>query len=229
MIGIARIRLGTALLLAALGLAGCGNDPEAREGVDAIRNIVSGVLAGNPGAAETAPVTEADIARSLAQTDGPLALIGVESREAQALVLQVERNGPYRTFATRDQQTIILRDGLIAGTRGLGGDLMSSDVAGMGRLVRARRAGTTPYTMRFLTPENRTVALQYTCRVAPGDTAPFALGTIRATGRVVTAACSGEDGSFTNSFIVGSGGEVLAARQYLGDITEFLSIQTVRR
>ena len=83
--------------------------------------------------------------------------------------------------------------------------------------------------MRFLTPENQTKTESYNCTVAPGASAPFALGAVRVQGRIVTATCTGEDGSFTNGFIVAPDGYIVAARQFLGEVTGILAVQAVRR
>ncbi|MDU8910971.1 YjbF family lipoprotein [Aestuariicoccus sp. MJ-SS9] len=221
-------RIAAGLVVAAGLLSGCGSDTDSAQTLTIYRDILKGLVTPNATGGGSG-VTEADIAATLQRTDRPLALVNAEDRKSQALVVEIERNGPYRTFATRDRQTFITRGGMVTGTRGLGGDLMSSDATALLRLVSARSPGTAPYVMRFLTPDNQTVTESYTCTVSPGASAPFALGAVNQTGRIVTAACTGEDGEFTNGYIVAGDGYILAARQFLGEATGILALQAVRR
>ncbi|WP_435310412.1 YjbF family lipoprotein [Primorskyibacter sedentarius] len=220
---------GVLLALGALGgLSGCGNDTAQTQRTEIFRQLVAGTMAGSR---NTPPpqVTVEQINQVLATKPGPLALVSVEQRKASALVIPIARNGAYETYATEQRQTITFRDGMITSTRGLGGDLMSSDEDALLALVSRASGGTAPYRMRYLTGEDVTVTQQFTCTVARGGTAPVKLGAINTTARQVTAQCNGPDATFTNTYLVDGAGDILGSRQWLGAFTGYVATQQLRK
>lgn len=220
---------GVLLALAALsGLASCGNDTAQAQRSEVLKQMVSGALSGSRKA--TPPqVTVAQINQVLATKSGPLALVTVETRKASALVIQIGQNGRYRTYATEQRQTLTFRGGMITSTRGLGGDLMSSEETALLSLVSRKSNGAAPYTMRFLTGEGVTATLQYNCTVSPGGTAPVSLGAINTVARQMTADCTGSDGSFRNTYLVDGAGDIISTRQWLGAFTGYVAAQQLRK
>ena len=216
-----------ALIAAAATLAGCGTSPTANEGFRQALNVAKRAVT----RAQTTPtpVTEEQINAVLAQTDMPLALAIVEKTGTQAVLGEIARNGRYATFANAERQVIVLRDGFVTATRGLGADLMSSDSAALERLVRSRSAGQAAYSLRFLNGEDVETTVTVTCTTTPGGEAPVKLGTVNTTGRIVQAACTGDGPGFTNVYIVGADGYVLGAQSWIGEINGNLSTQILRR
>jgi hypothetical protein len=211
------------LAAAALALAGCGNADDDR---GALLQTLTDRLSGN---AETpTQVNAQQVARSLQATDNPATLVDAQTREAQFIAIQIERNGPYATFASSTRQVVVLRDGFISSSRGFGGDLMSSDADALLDLVRARRAGNASYVQRFLTADDQTVTRRYACAVRPGAATPVRSGVIDTSGQTVTVTCSGEDASFTNAFVVAQSGRIIGARQWLGDLIGYVVAQPLR-
>ncbi|SDX89103.1 YjbF family lipoprotein [Citreimonas salinaria] len=181
------------------------------------------------GAGAPVSVGPEQVRQVLAATDGPVMLLETDAG-ARFMMIEIERNGPYRTFGNAARQSVTFRDGLIVQTRGLGGDLMSSDEDALLAQLRRRTTGTAPYVMRFLTPEDVTREIAFTCLVTTdGQQANVALGAYSATGQVMTADCNTDDLRVSNTFIVTPGGYVAGARQWMGETQGMLSAQTLRR
>lgn len=210
-------RIGLALACTAM-LTACGSKPNV--GVEYIKTYG---LFGKKQTAENSTVSQEQIAQVLSATAAPVELIGVESRSSQSVVIGMERNGAYQTYGTAARQTIVLRDGMLVATRGLGGDLMSVDETALLRMVQNRQSGTARYTMRFLTPDNQTKTIDVSCTVSNGGPTQMAGVTM------VNAACAGEGATFTNSYAVASGGAILQGRQWLGKELGYVTNQAMRR
>lgn len=110
---------------------------------------------------------------------------------------------------------MIFRNGVLSGTRGLGGDLMSSDIGTVG-LITARRAGQGERVSRHLDGEGKTVETRFSCAVSVGESKPVAFALVQGTGLVVNETCTAPDLQITNNYVVDSGGRVLWSRQWIG-------------
>jgi hypothetical protein len=184
---------------------------------------------GGKSGAATPEQLQAAVAQALAGTDLPLALGVVEARNATALLTRIETNGAYGTWATPDRRSIILKHGMVTATRGLGNDIMSSDLSGVAGLIAARKPGSGQRVMRYLDGENHTVALVAQCVVTRGGEKAISAGEIR--NRKVTEmreACTAESRSFTNSYLVDRAGFPVQSRQWLSPAGGYLTLQMLR-
>ncbi len=173
-------------------------------------------------------ITQEQIAAGLAETDKPISLITLETRKGQALMLEIERNRGYQSFATSSRQVVTIREGFLTSTRGLGGDLMSSDEDALLALVQSRTVGDVRYVQRHLTSDNQTTVHNYLCIAKPDEEAPSQLGPILEGERVVTVYCKDEPRYFTNSFVVDRHGRIRVARQWMGPDLGYLVAQHLR-
>lgn len=226
MIGVKGLRRAAAIGALAL-LAACGSDQsDSAQLLRALPNL----LLNRGGDEPPAPVTQAQVAQALSVTTEPLMLVEIEDRESRFVLLEIERNGPYRTFGNAARQAIVFRDGMVVQTRGFGGDLMSSDETALLRLLRSRQTGTAPYVMRFLTPEDVTREIEFTCLVTTqGNTIPVNLGAVSTTGLVMTADCNNAELRVSSTFVVAPDGYLVSVRQWLGEATGPVNAQTLRR
>ena len=213
------------LVALALTLAACGNERGGPNAGQILRSIPQLVLNRK---APPPQITPQQIAEVLANTSAPVALFQQESTKAQFVMLQIERNGSYATFANAARQSIVFRNGMMTASRGLGGDLMSSGSDALLRKVSSRSAGQASYVMRFLTPEDATVAYRMTCAVTRGQSVSLDIGGGKRAGTVMSAACSGDGLEITNTFIVGSNGFILSARQWMGPALGYIAAQYLR-
>ena len=129
-----RIAAATAL---AFGLAACSNDPDFESPVNVVGNVYDSLFSED---SAPSPVTQEAIVATLSATPLPVVFINLEERSSQSLFTRIESNQGYDTFASLSRQSIIMRNGKITGTRGIGGDLMSSEV---GPLMQAVTSGAT--------------------------------------------------------------------------------------
>ncbi|MDO6586424.1 YjbF family lipoprotein [Salipiger sp. 1_MG-2023] len=213
-----------ALLAALVGLAACSNDPEYKSPIDVTSSLLF------KGKSAPSQITPQQIVATLSTTPLPVIFLSLPDRETQALLLRIEQNGPYATYANKARQSVVLRDGMITGTRGLSGDLMSTDQGPLLDLVRARQTGTASYIQRWLTPEDVTRVVTYSCGVEPDKPVDVALGLVKAQATEVIAACESPDGpAFVDYYVVDGSGEILASRQWLGPNIGYAVLHRLRK
>ena len=213
----------------ALTVAACGSDRDL-QGV-ALQAVGELFTPKKP----PAKVTSAQIVQALQAGTNPVILVSFEQRDnTQGLLAQVETNGAYHTFGNQARNVIVLRDGMITSTRGLGGDLMSVEEDALLALVKARGTGQVTYVQRFLKPEAVTEELTFRCASRPVGSQRVALGLINAQTTTVQVDCYGkhpEDGAqveFTNTYAVSSDGVILSGRQWVGDYLGYIGTQYLR-
>ena len=226
---IARARPWAAVLAAAT-LAACGSGPGA-DRATALREIAPCAVAQRTGgaAARPAEIGPAERAAALEATTRPLLYTRFSATGAPAILIGIEESGPATTFATRARQTIALRDGVLIATRGLGGDLMSSDVAAVQALIAARRAGAAQRVMRFLNAADEVRALAFDCRVTPGAAQRVTVGGRARTATLVVESCTGRDGrEIVNTYMIDSAGRAVASRQWAGDLIGHVTLRVLR-
>lgn len=202
-------------ILAALGcvatLSACSSGDEGNDAASLVREYLTDKVSGKGNAAPKR-VSPEQIKQVAAQSAQPIVLIDFANTGNNALIAEIERNGPVHTYATSARQTVSFENGLVRGTRGLGGDLMSVELGSLPELVARRHSGATRREMRFLNGEDITVRYQFTCSVQAG--APS--GQPRTT--PMSESCTQTDGNirFTNTYQVDGHGRVLNSRQWLG-------------
>jgi hypothetical protein len=175
------------------------------------------------------PPTQADVARALNGTQGPLELVTRADNNGWSLMLRIEQNQGYETFGSSDRRSVTMRNGVLTATRGLGGDLMSSDLSGVMPLITARKQGRGARVMRFLDGEDQTVEIRFDCTVTPGQSIPVKAGQLDTTARQVTERCTAGDRTITNTYLVDNHGRSFSAKQWAGVTNGYLLFQTMRR
>lgn len=213
--GALKITLAAALLA---GLAGCGNDSE-DTGPFGILAQTAGQVVAQRSAAEqpAAPARSPEdaAAEALRVNPGPLIQAGFENLGRTTVMAMTGQNGAMRTYMTPAEEALILRDGMLVGTRGLGNDLSVAEPGTEG-LIRAGAAGTGTRIMRYFAGDGVERPLQFTCTVGAGP-APG----------VTVENCEGHGARFQNSYMV-QGGQIAVSRQWIGPVLGYVTIQTLR-
>lgn len=217
-------RLMSVLILCLLASA-CGN---ANQDASELIKKLPAALASIGKKPQPTGVAPDQIDKALAATRAPVALFTAEARQNQFLMLEIERNGAYRTFGSSSRQSITFLDGMMVATRGLGNDLMSSDAASLYALVSARKNGSVRYTLRFLSAEDKTTVHEFECSVSPAVPVAVQAGQIDTTAQSMIAVCRGEYLSFSNVYAVDRSGRIISARQWMGDKTGYMTVQMLR-
>ncbi|MCQ0091847.1 YjbF family lipoprotein [Roseovarius sp. M141] len=210
---------GVALGLACLTMiAGCSNAPDDQVTAGTFtKSILKGRKA-TP--APSAQRIAADVAKALAATDAPLILLVIPERQAVTVMQKLEQNRGYDTYGTADRRTVTLRGGMVSATRGLGNDIMSSDIEAVRALVSTRQAGTAQRVTRYLDGEDLTIAEVRACTVRITET--------NARITHVSETCKGDGTDFTNTYQVTADGLITQSRQWHSPSAQYLTIQKLR-
>ncbi|MDO5605681.1 MAG: YjbF family lipoprotein [Paracoccus sp. (in: a-proteobacteria)] len=230
----AHIWRNMALLAIAAVVAGCGND-RAREGgsiTGALAQAVGPTMARVRGAEPSAPAPalSADemAARALASNPSPLILVGLESSGAVQVMAMTGENGAMRTYMTPNMQALILRGGMLSGTKGLGHDLSVAEADAPAALIRARRPGQANRTMRYITGDGVERPLPMTCSIAVGEGKSFSFAGTAWSATQVVESCQGGGAEIQNSYLVTASGQIPVSRQWIGPQLGYVTIQTIR-
>lgn len=98
----------------------------------------------------------------------PLLLAEAPELDVAATLAIDGANANTVTWITGDQVGIVLKDGLLVATRGLGFDLHIADVSGTTAALREPKAPTTYVKqIRYLSGQNEIQTLEFACSMAP--------------------------------------------------------------
>ncbi len=215
-------------LLATLVLSACSNNKSDLDSLD----LVKGIFAPRQKAKPTDPQAVArSLTSALTKTEGPLALLHLKKTETTTVLRQIETNGPYRTWAaygSSERRSLTTKAGLITATRGLGFDLMSSDVNGVLPLISGRRNGTARRVQRYLNGENIIYEIAADCTVSRGPTQALKIGLNTRNVTEMVARCTTPEHEFTNTYQVTGDGRIVQARQWLSPAYGYAFIQQIR-
>lgn len=212
--------------LAALALvAACGNKaPEEPEGGAvslgsalkqvAMQQAAKWTAKGQP----PAPAADAGAiaADALRANPNPLILVGIESQGTTQALALVQQNGSMRTYMTSGSQAVILQDGMLIATKGLGNDLSAADVQQSAAMIRAGRSGQVKRVMYYLTGEGVERPLPLTCQIGPGPKAG-----------VMAESCEGSGARFENHYLV-QNGQITVSQQWIGPALGSMTVQVLR-
>ena len=164
----------------------------------------------------------------LAGLPGPLLAAHLEDVDAWATLSPIADNRGTTTFVTPDSITVSLNGGLVVATRGLAGDLISSDsaaaIAAIGRKPGARYARA----MSWLNGEDQTISLTYDCTLERGDSARVEIVERTYETRHWRETCKGGTGGFVNDYYFGQG-VIWTSRQWLGPDAGYLNLTVLIR
>lgn len=217
-----------AFALIALPLASCGTgqqDPL----VTAVRTIAGGVTGGTA-AAPGPQLTAATVPPSLlAQVQGPLILVETSDLGGTSLLTQVGRNGPDTTWRSPEGWGVTLGEaGLLRSTRGLGFDLMATDVRATAASLGQRRAGPVDRAMVHVDGEGQEVRVIYRCALThDGQESVSIAGSSRTLTRM-TETCRSDAGSLQNVYWLDGSGRAVQSRQWVSPEVGHMQITALR-
>jgi len=137
--------------------------------------------------------------------------------------------GDVAVWATVDDIHVILRDGVLYGTRGLGRDVTSSDVSAAVTAVRNRSAGGGAREMRVRNDNFGADTLRFSCVIdIVGDTTVDIVER-RFPVRHLREACSNEAGTFVNDYWVDPARDVIQSRQWAGPHLGFIQTRVLKK
>lgn len=219
-----RARLTALALVALVGLAACGNDPDAGFGYKMLSGLVEQKLGkSGQGTAQPLVLTRANL-------DGattPIMLARIEGNGTTALLGPVATNHDTRTWSSADGATLSLTGGFLVATRGLGGDMLSADTK---PLAAALSAGGGSYARVYehLDGENQVVETSLSCQLTAQGTQVIEVVEKRYSTQFYQEVCTSGSGTATNQYWVEPGtGLVRQSRQWVSPSIGMLFLQQV--
>lgn len=221
------------LLAAALVLGACSRGSEDEQTNVQLVGTLRDVLRENREARRNPPQPPQLTRVLLDQQTVGLLEVSLESRALTAILIPAaERTdggpGEVAVWATLDNAQVILRDGVIYGTRGLGRDLASSDVTTAVRAVNQRRATTGAREMQIRNDNFGADTLRFRCAITViGDTS-IEIVERRFAVRHLRERCENDAGFFENDYYVDSARRVIQSRQWAGPGLGFMTLRLLK-
>ncbi|NVO22482.1 YjbF family lipoprotein [Donghicola mangrovi] len=213
-------------LFAMLGLgvlAACGTNRRQEDRAEIVASVFNSLKNKITGQGEAAaqgltPEQVREIAPALIeQVSGPVLLFSQQRQGTLDILALNGEVGPYRVFASSSGATITLEGGVLAETRRLGNDLMSSENGPLPQMLANRQEGDYQRVMRTLDGEGHEVATTFDCRL--GFSGPDRM----------KENCTTPGDAFRNIYEFVEGTDRLAkSDQWLNEANGYISIEYLR-
>tara|TARA_R110002094_G_scaffold2130_3_gene8981 strand:+ start:1197 stop:1856 length:660 start_codon:yes stop_codon:yes gene_type:complete len=149
------------------------------------------------------------------QAGAPLLKFGIEDLEVVTIGVFDTRRDGIETWLTASGPSFAIEDGFLRNTRGLGDDLMSSDVSQIRAAVLGRENGTVERFMTFIGPEEQTVTRSYVCDIEVRGARDLTVNTLVVNTTLVAETCTSTDQNFENLYwLRESNGKMVQSRQW---------------
>ena len=160
--------------------------------------------------------------------------VRLEGRGRKAILLPAalrtdQSPGQVTVWKTFEEAHVILRDGVLYATRGLGRDLASSDTPAALRAVNTRAAAVGARSMRVRNDVNGTDLLRFQCEIEVVSDTTLEIVERRFAVRHLQETCRNSEGFFVNDYWVDSSSAVIQSRQWAGPHLGFMSIQLLKK
>jgi hypothetical protein len=153
-----------------------------------------------------------------------LLLFAPVTEDVASVFAAASRNRGVQTWVSDEGESLSLRNGVIIATRGLGNDVMATDISqvypalvrGIGRALRIND---------YLDGEDRIVREQYTCEIGTLRRETLEIFQRKHETRVISETCAGEGGSFRNLYWIDTAGLIWQSRQWISPRVGAVDIQ----
>lgn len=168
---ITRVRLIPVFLILGL-VAACGNERQEsrRELFSRIRANWTQKIDGPAAATSNAAQLRAAAPALLEQVPSPMILMSQRKLGGADIFVLAEEIGDHRVFGSSNNMTVTLEGGVLAETRRLGDDLMSSENGPLPELLAAHSEGDYQRVMRTLDGEGHEISFSFDCRLTATET-----------------------------------------------------------
>lgn len=201
-----------------VALAACGNADQPI--VNAGKTLVSGLgKAEEPTRKITADEYRAAATpEAVAKLKNDLLLVEVFDRDAAVTMVPSSEHGDYVTWVGNDGITITLKGGMIIETRGLGFDLMWSDIEEpLEKLSSGQLDGQATRVQAYLDGESQEVVRSFSCQYK------------RATRESILETCFSTYARVTNQYWILKSGKIWRAKQWIGDENGTIQVELLTR
>ncbi|WP_222435203.1 YjbF family lipoprotein [Puniceibacterium confluentis] len=209
--------LACAVLLSACSSNGTGQPPPL------VRQALGAILSRQ----QVTDLRQTITPQFVADLDQPALFVELPDRGAQAGAVLVQDHDRRRIWATRDGVTLTLVSGVLTESRGLGGDLMSTDLSEAG-LALGGEVESAVRIHRYLTGDNSLDAMAFVCNYRRQDRVPVVTLTGSFMAKYVSEDCVGPDIRFENRYWMTSTGAPLKSIQWVGPDIGYALIEHLR-
>jgi hypothetical protein len=214
------------LLLSAL--LACGNSPELETGETKVLKIIRDKMDAPSGATAYIDARKLVSREILDGVGVPILFVEID-RGQNGTLSQYPGEGVGQTWLGVDGSTVTLDNGLLKATRGMGDDLMGSEIS---HEINWSDLKEVSYKRRmaFLRLDNKTPINEYTCTLTDMNRketinlfdADFSVKHVQET-------CRGLTGSFVNDYYIDTHGLVRNSRQYQSEKIGYMTIARLDR
>lgn len=218
------------LLVIAISLSACSSAHKgAPSGVGMFVGLVKEKIALGRKKRQTPPAAPVLKRAALAGIKSTLVLAHLEKNNAYGALSLAASNGGYQSLVSADKRMLILKDGVLVETRGLAGDLMESDSAGLSAALKhPRRAVSFSHMRRWLNGENHKVTARYSCKVKLVGNETIGIVERKYPTRHVREICTDSARTFQNDFWISRrDGKIWQSRQWIGPVPGYISLQVL--
>ena len=220
-----RLKIG---LVALAVLAGCGNEKSEQRPLIATVGAMAASTVAQMRARQSGatPAAKAPPARAEIEKAGvPVLRATIPNLGADRFLTIFDQKGDVVTWKTTDGSTFSLRNGILIQTRGLGPDLMSSNVPTVGQLLQ--NGGTHQRQYFFLGADDQTTRRTYECTVTVVGKEEIEIFEKKHQVTRATEECTRQQsGKLTNEFWI-EGQTVRQSRQWASALTGYIEFQRV--
>ena len=215
-------------VLSLLTLLACGNSTELETGETKVLKIIKDKLDATSGATAYIDARKV-VSRDIIDGVGvPILFVEID-RGQNGTMTQYPGVGDGQTWLGVDGSTVTLDNGLLKATRGMGDDLMGSEIS---LEINWSELEEVSYERRmaYLRLDNKTLINQYSCTLTDTKSmetinlfdAEFSVNHVQET-------CRGAAGSFVNDYYIDTEGLVRNSRQYQGEKIGYMTIARLDR
>lgn len=197
------------VVLAALVIGGCSSDPSSVGMMKSVARLSNALL--------SVPARY----QALVAERAPKIDVSVEARRTAAAYRLAGTRSGHETWLGSDGVSLAFREGILVETRGMGGDLMASDVSDLAPLVLGKITGTAHRTVDILDGSDQIRSLAFSCQISLRGTREID----GVTADLVSEECIDDTSRFINLYWL-VGGRVIQSRQWAGPFTGTLAIRT---
>jgi len=215
-------------ILVLLALSACGNSPELETGETKVIKIIKDKMDAPSGATAYIDARKLVSREILDGVGVPILFVEID-RGQNGTLLQYPGEGIGQTWLAVDGSTVTLENGLLKATRGMGDDLMGSEIS---HEINWSDLEDVSYERRmaYLRFDNQTLINEYSCTLTDMNSmetvnlfdADFIVKHIQET-------CRGLTGSFVNDYYIDTEALVRKSRQYQGDKIGHMTIARLDR
>ena len=215
-------------ILVLLALSACGNSPELETGETKVLKIIKDKMETPSGATAYIDARKL-VSREILDSVGvPILFVEID-RGQNGTLSQYPGEGIGQTWLAVDGSTITLENGILKATRGMGDDLMGSEISDEINWIDLEDV-SYERRMAYLRLDNKTLINEYSCTLAEMNSmetinlfdAEFSVKHVQET-------CLGAAGSFVNDYYIDTEGLVRNSRQYQGEKIGYMTIARLDR